>query len=80
MLSGMASKCALKSLLISTYPIPIEQNRINTNAGVVSINRLIRDLTILISNFDDQSQFWKTNYFSDYLHIIKRRTFCFSYL
>ena len=39
-------------------------------ASVVPINRLIGNLTIFTSNFDDQFQFLKTNFFSDYLHMI----------
>ena len=46
----------------------------------VVLLRLNEDLTIFTSNFDDQSQFLKTNFFPDYLHMIKRHTFCFSYL
>ena len=48
--------------------------------SVVPINLLIEDLTISTSNFDDQTQFLKTNFFSDYLLMIKRHYFCFSYL
>ena len=39
------------------------------STNVVPISRLIGDLTIFTSNFDDQSQF-----------LIKRHAFCFSYL
>ena len=51
-----------------------------TFTSVVPINQLIGDLTIFTSNFDDQSQFLKTNHFSDYLHMLKRHTFCFFYV
>ena len=47
--------------------------------SVVQIDRLNRDLTIFTSNFDDQSQSLKI-FFSDYLHMVKRHTFCFTYL
>ena len=48
--------------------------------SVVPVNWLIKDLTIFTSNFDDQFQFLKTNCFFGYLHMIKRHTFCFSYI
>ena len=48
--------------------------------SVVLINRLIGDLTILNSNFDDQSQFLETIFFSTILHMIKMHTLCFFYL
>ena len=48
--------------------------------SVVVINRLIGDLTILNSNFDDQSQFLETIFFPTILHMIKMHTLCFFYL
>ena len=45
--------------------------------SVVPINPLVRALTTYTSNFVDQSQFLKTNSFSEYLHMIKRHTFFF---
>ena len=47
--------------------------------SVVPIDRLIGDITIFTANVDDQSQFLKAIFFN-YLHMIKRHTFCFSYL
>ena len=49
-------------------------------SSVVLIHRLIVDLTIFTYQFWWSVPIFEVQFFSDYLHMIKRHTFCVSYL
>ena len=46
----------------------------NIHTSIVMINRLVGDLNIFTSNFDNQPQFLKIIFFPDYSHMILRHT------